>query len=79
MNGEARDGWKLVKTTDVVNGLITGKKDVNQAFESGNFPFFSCAREQNRFSNEAILDTHAILIAGNGSYTGFVRKHSGPF
>ena len=30
-------------------------------------------------TDEFILDTDAILIAGNGSYTGFVKKYSGKF
>ena len=71
--------WIEVKTTDVLNGIKTGKKDVNQALTSGFHPFFSCARETTLFSNDAFLNKDAIIIAGNGSYTGHVKKHSGPF
>jgi type I restriction enzyme S subunit len=78
-NGKPRNGWKKVKTTDILSGIITGKKDVNQAEQSGEYPFFSCARETTLFSNEFLLDTDAILVSGNGSYTGFVKAYSGKF
>lgn len=78
-NSITRSGWKTVKTKDVLNGIITGKKDVNQAIASGAYPFFSCARETSLFSNDYILNTDAILISGNGSYTGFVKSYSGRF
>lgn len=71
--------WCSVKTTDVLSSIITGKKDVNQALTSGEFPFFSCARETTLFSNEALCNSDAILISGNGSFTGFVKKYSGAF
>jgi len=73
------NGWREVRTIDVLSGIITGKKDVNQALEHGEYPFFSCARETSLSSNEYILNTDAILISGNGSFTGFVKKHSGAF
>lgn len=78
-NGKPRNGWRKVKTTDILTGIITGKKDVNQAEQSGEYPFFSCARETTLFSNEFLLDTDAILVSGNGSYTGFVKAYSGKF
>jgi type I restriction enzyme S subunit len=59
--------------------IITGKKDANEASGQGSYPFFTCARETTLFTDEYILDTNAILISGNGSYTGLVKKYSGKF
>ena len=49
--------------------IFTGKKDVNQASNTGKYKFFSCSPEF-LYSNEYIYDGKAILVAGNGSYTG---------
>lgn len=49
--------------------IFTGKKDVNQAKNSGKYKFFSCSPNY-LYSDEYIYDGKAILVAGNGSYTG---------
>ena len=49
--------------------IFTGKKDVNQSKDCGKYRFYSCAPEY-RFSDEKIYEGQAILISGNGSYTG---------
>lgn len=49
--------------------IFTGKKDVNQASAVGKYKFFSCSPIY-LYSNEYIYDGRAILVAGNGSYTG---------
>ena len=49
--------------------IFTGKKDVNQAKTSGKYKFFSCSPNY-LYSDEYIYDGKAILVAGNGSYTG---------
>ena len=72
------EGWKVEKLGKLCK-IITGKKDANEATGQGVYPFFTCARETTTFTDEYILDTDAILISGNGSYTGLVKKHSGKF
>ena len=72
------EGWKIAKLGSLCK-IITGKKDANEATGQGIYPFFTCARETTLFTDEYILDTNAILISGNGSYTGLVKKHSGKF
>lgn len=72
------EGWKIAKLGTLCK-VITGKKDANEATGQGIYPFFTCARETTLFTDEYILDTNAILISGNGSYTGLVKKHSGKF
>ena len=56
--------------------IFTGKKDVKMAVENGEYPFFSCAPEPLK-SNDYIFDGKAILVAGNGSYTGRVSYYKG--
>ncbi len=72
------EGWKIAKLGTLCK-VITGKKDANEATGQGIYPFFTCARETTLFTDEYILDTNVILISGNGSYTGLVKKHSGKF
>lgn len=61
-------GWEIRKVEDYCR-IFTGKKDVNQALEKGRYKFFSCAPGY-KFSDEKLYEGKAILISGNGSYTG---------
>lgn len=49
--------------------IFTGKKDVNESLPHGQNRFYSCSPIPT-FSNEKIYEGKAILIAGNGSFTG---------
>ena len=49
--------------------VFTGKKDVNQASNFGKYHFWSCAPSP-LWSDEKIYEGEAVLVAGNGSYTG---------
>lgn len=66
--GMIPEGWNVGTLGDFCN-VFTGKKNTNQAIEKGLYPFFSCAPEPLA-SNDAIFNGKAIIIAGNGSYTG---------
>lgn len=57
--------------------IFTGKKDVSKAIP-GKYKFFSCAPEPIT-SNEFIYDGYAVLVSGNGSYTGRVGFYKGKF
>lgn len=70
-------GWRVEKLGEHCN-VFTGKKDVNQTVENGKFAFFSCSPEIYK-SNDYIYDGKAILVAGNGSYTGRTRFFEGKF
>lgn len=72
------EGWKETKLGNICK-ITTGNKDANEATGDGLYPFFTCARETTLTTNEYILDTDAILVSGNGSYTGLVKKFSGKF
>mgnify|MGYP003548974334 CR=1 FL=1 len=70
-------GWTVEKVKDWCR-VFTGRKDVNQTKEDGQYVFFSCS--PNTFhSDEFIYDGKAILVAGNGSYTGRTRYFEGKF
>jgi len=61
-------GWEVKEIQDFCR-IFTGKKDVNQASEMGQYKFFSCA-PNFKYSNEKLFEGKAILVSGNGSYTG---------
>ena len=69
--------WKETTLGEVVD-IFTGKKDVNQTIADGKYIFFSCSPETFR-SDDYICDDKAIIIVGNGSYTGTVRFYEGQF
>lgn len=71
---EIPKGWK-VKDIKSFMRIFTGKKDVSKAIP-GKYKFFSCAPEPIT-SNEYIFDGAAVLISGNGSYTGRVNFYCG--
>lgn len=71
------EGWEVGSLGDFCN-VFTGKKNTNQAIEKGLYPFFSCAPEPLA-SNDAIFNGKAIIIAGNGSYTGRTSFYNGGF
>jgi len=73
---EIPQGWDVYRVKDFMN-IFTGKKDVSKAIP-GTYKFFSCAPEPIT-SNEFIYDGAAVLISGNGSYTGRVSYYNGKF
>ena len=73
---EIPEGWDACKIKDYLR-IFTGKKDVSKAIP-GDYKFFSCAPEPIT-SNEYIYDGPAVLVSGNGSYTGRVSYYKGKF
>lgn len=68
--------WEVKRLGDVCK-ITTGKKDVNEGNPSGQFPFFTCAREHT-YSDYYSFDCEAILVAGNGE-VGNLNYYSGKF
>ena len=62
---------KIISLGDICR-IFTGKKDVNQTTKTGKYSFYSCSPNK-LLSDEYLYDGEAIIIAGNGSYTGRVR------
>ncbi len=71
------DGWHI-KAMGELCKIITGKKDVHESCSIGKYRFFSCSPDIF-YSNEYIASGPAILIAGNGSYTGRVTYYDKKF
>jgi type I restriction enzyme S subunit len=52
----------------------TGKLDSNAAVPSGQYPFFTCSREDYRIDSFA-FDCEALLLAGNNASADYSVKH----
>ncbi len=58
--------------------IFTGKKNANETSPTGKYKFFSCAPE-SLLSDTYLCDSAAIIVAGNGAYTGRTRFYDGKF
>ena len=68
---------KLV-TLDEYCYIFTGKKNANASLDGGKYKFFTCAPEALQIDSY-IYDGNAIIVSGNGAYTGRTRFYSGKF
>ena len=68
---------KLV-TLDEYCSIFTGKKNANASVDSGKYKFFTCAPDALQIDSY-IYDGNAIIVSGNGAYTGRTRFYSGKF
>lgn len=71
------------KSSDEINiskfiNIFTGKKNANETSTTGKYKFFSCAPE-SLLSDTYLCDSAAIIVAGNGAYTGRTRFYDGKF
>ena len=71
------------KSSDEINiskflNIFTGKKNANETSSTGKYKFFSCAPE-SLLSDTYLCDSAAIIVAGNGAYTGRTRFYDGKF
>ena len=58
--------------------IFTGKKNANHFDEDGQYMFFTCGEKPLRI-NSYIYDGPAIIVSGNGSYTGRTLFYNGKF
>lgn len=58
--------------------IFTGKKNSNAATFNGKYKFFTCSPDALQIDSY-IYDGNAIIISGNGAYTGRTRFYSGKF
>lgn len=65
-------------TVDEFCNIFTGKKNANQFDENGQYMFFTCGEKTLKI-NSFIYDGPAIIISGNGSYTGRTLFYNGKF
>lgn len=66
-----------IKISELLN-VFTGKKNANETSVDGKYKFFSCAPD-SLLSDTYIHDGAAIIVAGNGAYTGRTRFYEGKF
>ena len=74
---KSRTQGKIV-TLDEYCSIFTGKKNANASVNGGKYKFFTCAPEALQIDSY-IFDGNAIIISGNGAYTGRTRFYSGKF
>ena len=67
-----------VVTLDEYCSIFTGKKNANASVNGGKYKFFTCAPESLQIDSY-IFDGNAIIVSGNGAYTGRTRFYSGKF
>ena len=66
-----------INISELLN-VFTGKKNANETIPTGKYKFFSCAPE-SLLSDTYLYDGAAIIVAGNGAYTGRTRFYDGKF
>lgn len=66
-----------INISELLN-VFTGKKNANETLPNGKYKFFSCAPE-SLLSDTFLYDGAAIIVAGNGAYTGRTRFYDGKF
>ena len=74
--GEIPEDWELLRLGSCCH-ITTGKKDVNEGSQNGEYPFFTCSRNYT-YSSSFSFDLEAILIAGNGE-VGNLHYYNGKF
>lgn len=72
------DDVTKIKTLDEYCNIFTGKKNANEFDEDGVNKFFTCGEKTLKI-NSYIYDGAAIVISGNGSYTGRTVFYKGKF
>ena len=67
-----------IATLDEYCSIFTGKKNANASVDCGQYKFFTCAPDALQIDSY-IYDGNAIIVSGNGAYTGRTRFYNGRF
>ena len=67
-----------IVTLDEFCSIFTGKKNANDSVNGGKYKFFTCAPDALQIDSY-IYDGNAIIVSGNGAYTGRTHFYSGKF
>jgi type I restriction enzyme S subunit len=70
--------WEVMRLGGVCGKITTGKLDANAMVTDGDYPFFTCARE-NYWIDKYAFDYEALLVSGNGANVGYVHYYNGKF
>ncbi|MGB0414848.1 MAG: restriction endonuclease subunit S [Coraliomargarita sp.] len=76
--GVIPEDWEVSNIGQACRIVTTGKLDANAMVESGEYKFFTCAREVYQIDNYA-FDCEALLISGNGAHVGYIHYYEGRF
>ena len=76
--GSIPEEWESTTLGGVCGRITTGKLDANAMVADGDFPFFTCARE-NYWIDKYAFDYEALLVSGNGANVGYVHYYDGKF
>jgi type I restriction enzyme S subunit len=71
------DDWEI-KSLDKFCNIFTGRKNANEFDKNGKNKFFTCGPTPLQI-NSYIYDGPAVIISGNGAYTGRTRFYNGKF
>ena len=75
--GKMPKNWNKVSLDSFCN-VFTGRKNANASVPDGKYKFFTCSPDALSIDS-FIFDGNAIIISGNGAYTGRTRFYSGKF
>lgn len=70
--------WNVRPLSEICQHVTTGKLDANAMSDSGQYRFYTCAREHYWIDNYA-FDDEALLVSGNGANVGYVHYFHGRF
>ncbi|EMJ97205.1 type I restriction modification DNA specificity domain protein [Leptospira sp. B5-022] len=70
--------WETKNLAEVCNKITTGKLDANAMSETGEYRFYTCAKEYYYIDYYA-FNTEALLISGNGANVGYIHYFKGKF
>ena len=70
--------WVSKRLGEICGKITTGKLDANAMVPDGDYPFFTCARE-NYWIDRFAFDCEALLVSGNGANVGYVHHYKGKF
>jgi len=76
-DGSEFPDWKEKKLGDLCE-ITTGKLDANAMVDSGQYRFYTCAKEYYNIDDYA-FDTDALIVSGNGANVGYIHHYQGKF
>jgi type I restriction enzyme, S subunit len=73
-----QEGWEVRKLGEICEKITTGKLDANAMVETGEYRFYTCAKNYC-FIDRFAFDDEALLVSGNGANVGYIHYYKGKF
>lgn len=77
LDGSNYPDWEEKKLGEICK-ITTGKLDANAMVSSGEYRFYTCAKDFYKIDKFA-FDTEALLVSGNGANVGYIHYFKGKF